>query len=243
MGTPLGNSLMVATTLSDRTRKFSQLTEGASLSRTALRDYVAVAMQASSLLERNLLQANDLIQHFKQVAVDQTSAQRRRFDLSATIGEIVATLQPQYRNTPHRIRVDIPDGIVMDSFPGPLGQVITNLAANALKHGFAQAEAGILEIEVSQPRNGRITMTVSDSGCGIAAGHLPRIFDPFFTTRLGQGGSGLGLHIVYSIATRVLGGRIEARSTPGTGTTFVLELPLQAPDAQPAAATRGAVPR
>lgn len=243
MGTPLGNSLMVATTLSDRIRKFSQLTEGASLSRTALRDFFAVAMQATSLLERSLLQANDLIGHFKQVAVDQTSAQRRQFDLAATIGEIVATLEPQYRKTPHRLRVDIPDGIVMDSFPGPLGQVITNLAANALKHGFAQAEAGLLEIEVSQPLNGRITMTVSDNGCGIAAEHLPRIFDPFFTTRLGQGGSGLGLHIVYSIATRVLGGRIEARSTPGTGTTFVLELPLQAPDAQPAAATWGTVPR
>ena len=243
MGTPLGNSLMVATTLSDRTRKFSQLAEGASLSRTALRDFVAVAMQATSLLERNLLQANDLIGHFKQVAVDQTSAQRRRFDLAATIGEIVATLQPQYRKTPHRLRIDIPDGIVMDSFPGPLGQVITNLATNALVHGFAQAEAGLLEIEVSQPRNGRLTMTVSDNGCGIAAEHLPRIFDPFFTTRLGQGGSGLGLHIVYSIATRVLGGRIEARSTPGTGTTFVLELPLQAPDTQSAAATWGAVPR
>jgi PAS domain S-box-containing protein len=243
MGTPLGNSLMVATTLSDRIRKFSQLTEGASLSRTALRDFFAVAMQATSLLERSLLQANDLIGHFKQVAVDQTSAQRRQFDLAATIGEIVATLQPQYRKTPHRLRVDIPDGIVMDSFPGPLGQVITNLATNALVHGFAQAEAGLLEIEVSQPRNGRLTMTVSDNGCGIAAEHLPRIFDPFFTTRLGQGGSGLGLHIVYSIATRVLGGRIEARSTPGTGTTFVLELPLQAPDTQSAAATWGAVPR
>ncbi|QKS29678.1 MAG: ATP-binding protein [Candidatus Accumulibacter similis] len=131
----------------------------------------------------------------------------------------------------------------MDSFPCPLGQVITNLATNALVHGFAQSEAGLLEIEVSQPRNGRLTMRVSDNGCGIAAEHLPRIFGPFFTTRLGQGGSGLGLHIVYSIATRVLGGRIEARSTPGTGTTFVLELPLQAPDAQPAAATWGAVPR
>ncbi|MCM8610665.1 PAS domain S-box protein [Accumulibacter sp.] len=243
MGTPLGNSLLVATTLSEKTRQFSQVAEGASLSRTALRDFVAVAMQATGLIERSLLQANDLIGHFKQVAVDQTSAQRRRFDLATTVAEIVATLQPQYRKTPHRLRVDIPEGIVMDSFPGPLGQVITNLATNALLHGFAQAAAGLLEIAVSQPRDGRLTMTVSDNGCGIAAQHLPRIFDPFFTTRLGQGGSGLGLHIVYSIATRVLGGRIEARSTPGTGTTFVLDLPLQAPDAQPAAATWGAVPR
>ncbi len=243
MGTPLGNSLLVATTLSEKTRRFSQLAEGDSLSRTALRAFVAVALQATGLLERSLLQVNDLIGHFKQVAVDQTSAQHRRFDLAATVAEIVATLQPQYRTTPHRLRVDIPDGIVMDSFPGPLGQAITNLATNALVHGFAQAAAGLIEIAVSPPRDGRITMTVSDNGCGIAAEHLPRIFDPFFTTRLGQGGSGLGLHIVYRIVTRALGGRIEARSTRGTGTTFILELPLQAPDAQPAAATWGAVAR
>ena len=242
MGTPLGNSLLVATTLSGKTRQFSQLAEGASLSRTALRDFVAAAMQATGLIERSLLQANDLIGHFKQVAVDQTSAQRRRFDLAATIDEIVATLRPQYRKTPHRIQVDIPDGIVMDSFPGPLGQIIGNLATNALVHGFANAAAGVIEIVASQPDNGRVTLRISDNGCGIAAAHLPRIFDPFFTTRLGQGGSGLGLHIVYSIATRVLGGRIEARSAPGEGSTFILQLPLQAPDTSPAAANWGAVP-
>jgi signal transduction histidine kinase len=110
-------------------------------------------------------------------------------------------------------------------------------------HGFEQAEAGVLEIEVSEPTQRAPHHEFRDNGCGIAAELLPRIFDPFFTTRLGQGGSGLGLHIVYSIATRVLGGRIEARSTPGKGTTFVTRAAAAGPDAQPAAATWGAVPR
>jgi PAS domain S-box-containing protein len=241
LGTPLGNSLMVATTLSDKTREFSELADGKNLSRAALRDYVAVATQAASLLARSLLQANDLLTHFKQVAVDQTSAQRRPFDLAATVAEIVATLQPQYKATPHRIRLDIPAGIVMDSYPGPLGQVITNLANNALVHAFEHAKAGELAIEVGQPVNGILAMKVRDNGCGIPADRLPRIFDPFYTTRLGQGGSGLGLHIAYSIVTRVLGGRIEVHSTPGTGTTFTLELPLRAPDAQHATAAWGAL--
>jgi len=241
LGTPLGNSLMVATTLTDKTREFSALAEGKSLSRAALRDYVAVTTQATQLLARSLLQANDLLTHFKQVAVDQTSAHRRQFDLAATVDEIVATLQPLYKKTPHRIRLNIPAGIAMDSFPGPLGQVITNLANNALVHGFEHAEAGVLEIVVSEPGNGRLTLSFRDNGCGIPAELLPRIFDPFYTTRLGQGGSGLGLHIVYSIVTRVLGGRIEAHSVPGKGSTFALELPLQAPDAQPTAAAWGAV--
>jgi signal transduction histidine kinase len=241
LGTPLGNSLMVATTLTDKTREFSALADGKSLSRAALRDYVAVTTQATQLLARSLLQANDLLTHFKQVAVDQTSAHRRQFDLAATVDEIVATLQPLYKKTPHRIRINIPAGIAMDSFPGPLGQVITNLANNALVHGFEHAEAGVLEIVVSEPTNGRLTLSFRDNGCGIPAELLPRIFDPFYTTRLGQGGSGLGLHIVYSIVTRVLGGRIEAHSVPGKGSTFALELPLQAPDAQPTAAAWGAV--
>ena len=170
----------------------------------------------------------DLIAHFKQVAVDQTSAQRRPFDLAEVVGEVVLTLRPQFKATPYRIEVDIPPGIDMDSFPGPLGQVLTNLVNNALLHGFAGLPAGVVRI-AAEAQGDRVRIQVADNGRGIAPEHQSRVFDPFFTTRLGQGGSGLGLHIVYSIVTRVLGGRIDLASQPGEGTEITLEIPVIAP--------------
>ena len=230
MGSPLGNSLTVATTLADRTREFATTVEGATLSRSALKEFLGRTLQATDLLVRSMMQASELIRHFKQVAVDQTSAQRRRFDLADVVTEVAATLQPQFKRTPHRIDVDVPAGIAMDSFPGPLGQVITNLANNALIHGLADGPPGTVTIEAHTIGNDGVQLTVADTGRGIAPEHMPRIFDPFFTTRLGQGGSGLGLPIVYRITTRILGGRIDASSEPGRGAKFVLHLPTSAPE-------------
>jgi signal transduction histidine kinase len=144
------------------------------------------------------------------------------------VGDVVLTLQPQFKATPHRIEVEIPPDVTLDSFPGPLGQVLTNLINNALFHGFPGIPAGRVRI-AADPAGDHVRLLVSDNGRGIPPEHLSRVFDPFFTTRLGQGGSGLGLHIVYSIVTRVLGGRIMLTSQPGEGTTFNLELPLIAP--------------
>jgi signal transduction histidine kinase len=229
LSTPLGNSLTVATTLADRTRTFAEEASGSQLRRSSLTDFVAQAQQASDLLVRSLLGASELIGRFKRVAVDQTSAQRRRFDLAQTLDEVVATLRPQIRKTPHRIEIAVARGLDMLSYPGPLGQVIINLVNNALVHGFEGAAAGIVRIEAAPEAADRVRVTVVDNGRGIPEADHSRIFDPFFTTRLGQGGSGLGLHIVFNIVTRVLGGQISVTSRPGEGAAFVLELPLVAP--------------
>ncbi|MCU0841619.1 MAG: PAS domain S-box protein [Thiobacillaceae bacterium] len=230
LSTPLGNSLTVATTLAERTQQFTREVESGALRRSALNDYVRQSEQASQLLTRSLFQASELISHFKQVAVDQTSAQRRPFDLAEVVGEMALTLQPQFKKTTHQVELLIPAGIRMDSYPGPLGQVIGNLLTNALLHAFEGVEAGRVRIEAEPIGEGSVRMMVVDDGNGISAEHLSRIFDPFFTTRMGRGGSGLGLHIVYSIVTRMLGGRIFVTSHPGQGTQFTLELPLVAPE-------------
>jgi PAS domain S-box-containing protein len=229
LNTPLGNSLTVATALADATFDFLDEMKGGQIRRSVLNRYLVQASEASELLSRNLFRASDLITHFKQVAVDQTSAQRRSFDLKENIEEIVLTLQPQFKHTPHRIEVDVPDGIQLDSYPGSLGQVMTNLTLNALIHGLKDQPGGVIRIHAELPGADRVQITVSDNGCGISPQHLPRIFDPFFTTRLGQGGSGLGLHIVYSIVTRAMGGVVDAYSVVGEGTRFVIDIPLRAP--------------
>jgi signal transduction histidine kinase len=118
----------------------------------------------------------------------------------------------------------------MDSFPGPLGQVITNLLLNALTHAYDEAHPeGVVEIAVEK-KGTNVVIGIKDDGAGIPPSHLPRIFDPFFTTKRGQGGTGLGLHLVYNIVTQTLGGRIGCTSAVDMGTAFTLILPLTAPD-------------
>lgn len=229
LNTPIGNSLTVATTLADKAASFAAAIQGGELRRSVLNEFVDQSAQAAALLTRCLAQAADLITHFKHVAVDQASAQRRQFDLAETVSEVVSTLRPQLKATRHRIVLDIPGQLLMDSFPGPLGQIIVNLVGNALLHGFADDMAGEIHIAAAALDETSIQLMVKDNGKGVAPELLPRIFDPFFTTRLGQGGSGLGLHIVYSITTRVLGGRIAVSSEPGAGTGFLFELPRSAP--------------
>ena len=228
LNTPIGNSLMIASTLADRTNEFVQ-SSSAGLKRSALDAYLQDAAKAGEILVRNLYRAADLVTSFKQVAIDQTSSQRRRFLLAEVVGEIVLTLSPSIRKTAIKVQQSIPGRMALDSFPGPLGQVLTNLVNNALLHGFEGRDEGTIVIAATEQEQGWIELTVSDDGVGIQAGNLERIFDPFFTTKLGAGGSGLGLNITHNIVSGVLGGRIRVKSKVGTGTTFHLDLPLSAP--------------
>lgn len=228
LNTPIGNAVMVASTLAERRREFERSMAGG-LRRSALDDFVGATREIAEVLERNLQRAADLIGSFKQVAVDQSSHQRRAFELSEVVHEIALALSPTLRSCGVTLAVEVPDGLAFDSFPGPIGQVLINLVNNAVLHGLDGRTDGHVRIAAAAAGDGRARIVVADDGCGIAPEHLNQIFDPFFTTRLGQGGSGLGLHIVYSLVTGPLGGRIEVASPPGRGTTFTIELPMTAP--------------
>ena len=225
LNTPIGNAVTIASTLRDKSTDFESTVAAGTLRRSVLEDYTSTIAQGSELVLRNLSQAADLVANFKQVAVDQTTAQRRPFDLKEVIEEVLSTLHHLVRKKPIEVVTRLAPDIDMDSFPGPLGQVITNLFNNALIHGFADRNGGEIVIETRREGADRVILEVHDNGNGIPAENLGRVFDPFFTTRLGQGGSGLGLNIVHNIVTRLLGGRIEALSPVSGGTLFRLDLP------------------
>lgn len=228
LNTPIGNSLMVASTLHDVNQQFQeQIRTG--LRRSALEGYVSETESAADILVRNLQRAAELISSFKQVAVDQTSSQRRQFDLAEVVNEIVVTMQPVLRKSHHRVLIEIPPGLQMDSYPGPLGQVIANLLNNTLLHAFDGREQGTVQLRAEADGENDLRLSCADDGVGISPGNLKRIFDPFFTTRLGREGTGLGLNIVHNIVTGMLGGEISVDSTPGKGSRFTLRLPRHAP--------------
>ncbi|WP_442770414.1 ATP-binding protein [Zoogloea ramigera] len=230
LNTPLGNTLLMATHLRNRVHELQDVFKTGAMRRSELTAFIELSSDGLDLIERNLNRAAGLLANFKQVAVDQTSAQRRRFDLRKTVDEVVATLMPGLRKRRLVLVVDIPEGLELDSFPGPLEQVIANIVTNAAIHAFGPDEAGELFILAEPVGTGEIELCIRDNGCGIPPEVQGRVFDPFFTTRMGQGGSGLGLYIVYNIVTSLLGGSIEVSSTPG-GTCFTMRFPACAPDA------------
>jgi two-component system, NtrC family, sensor kinase len=222
---------VVASTLHGMSEQFSNEIE-TGLKRSSLTSYLAQVKQANDLLLRNLRNSAELIGSFKQVAVDRTSAKRREFKLDEVVAETVRTLAPSFKHSGHVVECAVPPEIAMDSYPGPLGQILNNLINNAMLHGFEGRSRGLIHISANLLEENQVLLQVQDNGIGIVESNLGRIFDPFFTTKLGQGGSGLGLNIVYNLVANVLGGSIRVESKLGQGTTFILQLNLSAPAAK-----------
>lgn len=228
LNTPLGNGLMAVSALADEVRQFRQSMQDG-LRRSALEALLAGVEQGTSIATRNLHRAADLVTSFKQVAVDQTSAQRRRFALVEVVTEILASLRPTLGRTPYQTVVDVPADLQLDSYPGALGQVIANLVTNAVVHGFEDRTQGCIRMTGTRVDGAGILLCVADDGHGIPATLLDRIFDPFVTTKMGRGGTGLGLHISYNAVVNVMGGSLSVHSVEGEGTVFELRLPVSAP--------------
>jgi signal transduction histidine kinase len=228
LNTPIGNAYTVSTTVTEKVEEFEHARNDASIKKSTLNRFTADMSEAADLLNRNLRRASELIASFKTVAVDQASENRRQFNLLKTMEELAITLQTQIKNRKIRYHLDIPDNIVMDSYPGPLIQVILNLFNNAVLHGFEGKDDGELVLTARIDTNDKrfVQIQFGDNGAGIDAHNLDKIFDPFFTTKFGQGGSGLGLNICYNIVNGVLLGQISAQSEVGVGTKFTLLLPL-----------------
>lgn len=225
---PIGISLTVASTLTRRIEEFGRDVERGELRRSKLTEFVEGSREAAAQLSMNLARAGEMVQAFKQVAVDRSHADRRSFDLAEATDQIVASLRPTLKRAAIELDVDVPDGISLDSYPGPYGQVITNLFINALTHAFPEGRKGRFRIAATAAGD-QVTIIVQDDGVGMTEAVQRQAFDPFFTTRRGEGGTGLGLNIVFNIVTRRLGGRITLQSVPGNGTTFRMILPLVAP--------------
>ncbi|MBX9816945.1 MAG: PAS domain S-box protein [Burkholderiaceae bacterium] len=228
LNTPIGNVMSVATTLTDEVADFSQKLLSGNARRSDVEKTTTRLHEASVLIERNATRAAKLINDFKEVAVDQSSTRRRHFALLDVVNEVLTTTRPLFKNAKHQVSLAIPADLEMDSYPGPLEQALTNFLTNSLNHGFEGVAQGQIHLQ-AHLEGDEVVLEYADNGCGIAPGNLQHIFEPFYTTKLGRGGSGLGLYIVYNLVNNVLGGSITVHSNLGEGTRFVLRLPAHAP--------------
>ena len=225
INTPIGIVLATASHFAALTEQFQQNLDQGKMRKSDLEGYTAQAHQAATLLTLNASRAAKLIESFKQVSVDRTSDERRNFQLKEYLNEIMTSLSPKLKGQPITVSITCPDDIQCDSYPGALSQIITNLVINSLVHGFDDGRAGTISIQAKLGAKDHVQLDYRDDGKGIPAEHIPRVFDPFFTTKRNVGGSGLGMHITYNLATGPLGGSIHLTSTIDQGVTINLRFP------------------
>ncbi|GGX02296.1 hypothetical protein GCM10011282_05470 [Undibacterium macrobrachii] len=228
LNTPIGNALLVSTTLADKIRDLEVISE-TKFTRKALKDFFIETTHGTAILQQNLERAATLIASFKQLSADQHSEQRRQFRLIDVVEETQLAMLPSIKQTPHQLNIDIDPAIDMDAYPGPLSQIFINLINNALLHAFDKIEHGHMLLSAKLVSQDKVEIIFSDDGNGIPATILRRVFEPFFTTKLGKGGSGLGMHLAHTVVTQLFGGKIEIESLPSEGTSIRMLLPLIAP--------------
>ena len=233
LNTPVGVCLTAASLMTEKTDELSRSFESGQLRKSKVQEYIETANEISGLIRSNLERAGDLIRVFKQVAIDPSEDERQIFRVRDHIEMAFGLLGEKMRPGGLVLAIDCAAELTIDGFPEALRQALTVLIDNASIHAYPDGAAGTITVAAAETAPGVITLSVADNGVGIRPEHLSRIFEPFFTTRRSQGGIGLGLHMVFNIATSVLGGRITCESQPGEGTRFTLTIPTRSPAASP----------
>jgi signal transduction histidine kinase len=230
VNSPVGISLTVASKLQQKAAQFAAEAASGRLKRSSLNAFLDLVQDATAQLVNNLGRSAERIQSFKQVALDQSQSDRRSFDASALTEQVLSHLTRDLKDHSIALKLDCEPGLVIDSYPGPFGQVLMHLVVNALTHAFPDGLDGTIDVRISAAGPDHVELSVADNGCGMAPEIKRLAFDPFFTTRRLYGATGLGLHTVYNIVADQLGGRLNLESEPGAGTRVQLTLPRAHPD-------------
>ncbi len=234
INTPIGVSVTAASHIEKTCKELKDMVESGQIKRSVMMRLTENLSESSQLILNNLHRAAELIQSFKKVAVEQGQSDIVRFRLDEFLHEVMTSLTPEFRKTALTYEITGPTGLELSSIPSALSQIIINFVMNSLKHGFPDhSQPGQMILKYELIGGGRVRLTYRDTGQGIPPDILPRIWDPFFTTKRGEGGSGLGLHIVYNIVTQQLQGTIRCESEPGQGTAFIIEIPANVHEATP----------
>lgn len=230
IGTPVGTGLTVASSFERKTVAFAaEVARGGPLKRSSLDEFLRAAHDAALQLVRNLDRAAELVRTFKEVAVDRSYHERSSFNVGELTAQVMKDLQPCLQQRMVELKVACQPDLLMNSFSGPYGQLLTNLFLNAVTHAFPNGSAGTIAVEVREFGKEHVEIRFSDDGCGMTDDVRRTAFDPFFTTRRDKGCTGLGLHIVHNIVTNRLNGRLTLDSEPGRGTEIQIILPVSAP--------------
>ncbi len=225
INTPVGIGVTASSHLEKETIEILKLYSNNKMRKNDFEIFLNTCKESSSILLSNLKRASELIKAFKGIAVDRSTEEKKSFKLKENINNTLISLSPKFREVECEVNINCSADFEFRSFPGVFSQIFTNLILNSLTHGFSKNEKGLINIDIYQ-NNNNLIIKYSDDGNGIEKENIEKIFDPFFTTNRGQGGTGLGLNIIYNLVSQTLNGTIKCESTLGQGTTFVMKFPL-----------------
>jgi len=230
VNTPIGLGVTASTMMLDRLSDMRKAFEDKTLKASSLSKFIAEGEENLNIIYRNLNRAAELISSFKQVAVDQSSENNRVFSFAKLMDEILMSMRPKLKKVKHLINVNCADNLVVESKAGPINQIMINLIMNSIIHGFEDVDKGQIDITIEPVDDTKVSIEFKDNGKGIPEHLRKRIFDPFVTTKRGQGGSGLGMHLVYNLVTQALNGSISIVSEEGQGVQFRILFPVKMVD-------------
>ena len=230
VNTPIGLGVTASTMMLDRLSDMRKAFEGKILKASFLTKFIAEGEENLNIIYRNLNRAAELISSFKQVAVDQSSENNRVFSFTQLMNEILMSMRPKLKKVNHQFNVNFEDNLVVESKAGPINQTMINLIMNSIIHGFEDVEKGQIDISIESVDDTKVCIEFKDNGKGIPEHLRKRIFDPFVTTKLGQGGEGLGMHLVYNLVTQALNGSIPVVNEKGQGVQFRILFPVKMVD-------------
>jgi signal transduction histidine kinase len=224
INTPLGICVTATSHLVEELRLTREELGAGEMTEDSLNGFLDIVDQSLRIMTTNTQRAAALVRSFKQVAVDQSSDDIRSFNLRNYLNEVLLSLQPKLKGRPVKVEVDCPADLVLESYPGAVSQIVTNMLMNSLVHGFEHEQKG--QIAIRAALEGEVvSLSYADDGAGMDRDTLDKLFDPFFTTKRGNGGSGLGAHILYNLVTGPLGGSVQVESAPGEGLRYALSFP------------------
>ena len=226
VNTPIGLGITASTMMLDRLAVIDQQFRDKTLKASAMERFINESRENLNIIYRNLDRAAQLISSFKQVAVDQTSEEAREVNVKQLIEETLMSMRPRLKKVTHTINIDCPETLNVMCKAGPLNQILINLIMNSLIHAFETVENGKIDVIARLTEEQKLKIIYKDNGSGIPASIKKRIFDPFVTTKRGQGGSGLGMHLVFNLVTQALNGNIKLESEEGNGVEFTLTFPV-----------------
>jgi len=224
INTPLGICVTATSHLVEELRLTREELANGEMTEDSLGNFFDIVDQSLRIMTTNTQRAAALVRSFKQVAVDQSSGDIRSFNLRNYLNEVLLSLQPKLKGRPVQVEVDCVHDLVLESYPGAVSQIVTNMVVNSLVHGFEREQAGKIAIRAALDGD-TVTLTYADDGAGMDQESLDKLFDPFFTTKRGSGGSGLGAHILFNLVTGALGGTVHVDSSPGQGLRYQLRFP------------------
>lgn len=222
INTPLGVAFSAASYIETISEKNEKLLRTGEMTKGNLEDFIHHLKESIHVLNLNLNRSIELVKSFKAIAVDQSIDDAVNINLYDYIHTILLSVKHEYKNRNLDIQVTCPKNLHVRTYPGAIAQIVTNLLMNSLEHAYRGDESGTIKIDVLEDE-ADIEIKYSDDGCGIPEDVISRIYEPFFTTNRRNGGSGLGLNIVYNLVKKKLAGSIRCQSVEGQGTTFIIQ--------------------